>query len=427
MTGRVVVRNGFWSIVISYKDQHGQFRQHWKKTELKERGNKKEAERLLNEEMASFALERMEEEQKEFTTKKLSSREEAEKARQMLFEEYLEHYVQDLIPNLAIGTQLSYKNIARVVRNFFEPKKIKLIDLTPEDILAFYDFLRKEHGVKEITIKRYANVIRPALKKAYIEKVIPENPHDFVPTIHKAKNIPTYFNKEEMAIFFEAIKGHELELEFKMLAFYGLRRSELLGLKWDSVDFNNKILYIRRTLQSPKGILTISDKMKTATSNRSLPLVPEIIKMLRARQERIQKDKDYHGASYIREFDGFVCVNKYGGMTLPEYLTKSFKMLIEKAGLKPIRLHDLRHSCASLMISNGVQMKQVQEWLGHANFQTTADVYSHLDFSSKQESAKTIAGLLDFSGEQEKEPEMTAEEIEQEIKRLKQLLAKKKK
>ena len=147
----------------------------------------------------------------------------------------------------------------------------------------------------------------------------------------------------------------------------------------------------------------------------------------RARQERIKKDKDYHGASYSREFDGFVCVNKYGGMTLPEYLTKSFKTLIEKAGLKPIRLHDLRHSCASLMISNGVQMKQVQEWLGHANFQTTADVYSHLDFSSKQESAKTIAGLLDFGGEQEEEPEMTAEEIEQEIKRLKQLLVKKKK
>ena len=61
MTGRVLVRGGFWNIVISYKDQHGQFRQHWKKTELKERGNKKEAERLLNEEMASFALERMEE------------------------------------------------------------------------------------------------------------------------------------------------------------------------------------------------------------------------------------------------------------------------------------------------------------------------------------------------------------------------------
>ena len=95
--------------------------------------------------------------------------------------------------------------------------------------------------------------------------------------------------------------------------------------------------------------------------------------------------------------------------------------------LKPIRLHDLRHSCASLMISNGVQMKQFQEWLGHANFQTTADAYSHLDFSSKQESAKAIAGLLDFGGEQEEEPEMTAEEIEQEIKRLQKMLSKKKK
>ena len=208
MTGRVVVRGGFWHLVINYKGADGTYKQHWRKTELKERGNKRIAEKMLSEAMASFAVEVMEEEQKEFSTRKLSTREEAERARQMPFEEYIEHYVHDLIPSLAIGTQLSYKNIAMVIRNFFEPKKIKLLELTSKDIIEFYDFLRNEHGVKEITIKRYANVIRPALKKAYIEKVLPENPHDFVPTIHKAKSIPTYFNKEEMAIFFEEIKGN---------------------------------------------------------------------------------------------------------------------------------------------------------------------------------------------------------------------------
>lgn len=177
----------------------------------------------------------------------------------------------------------------------------------------------------------------------------------------------------------------------------------------------------------PKAEIVISDKMKTRTSNRRLPLLAEIVRMLKERQTRIAKDRDYFGRHYNTEYEGFVCVSTTGDITLPNNLTRVFRVLLRKNNLKHIRLHDLRHSCASLMISNGVQLKQVQEWLGHANFQTTADVYSHLDFTSKQESAKTIAGLLDFSSEQEEEPEMTAEEIEQEIKRLQKLLAKKKK
>ena len=118
-----------------------------------------------------------------------------------------------------------------------------------------------------------------------------------------------------------------------------------------------------------------------------------------------------------------MCVNAEGGVILPDHLTKTFRDLLRSNGLKHIRLHDLRHSCASLMLANGVQMKQIQEWLGHSNYSTTADVYSHLDFSSKVQSAETIAGILNFSDKSDVKRKQTKEELLNEIQRLQAKLA----
>ena len=91
---------------------------------------------------------------------------------------------------------------------------------------------------------------------------------------------------------------------------------------------------------------------------------------------------------------GYLCVDEIGNIIRPNYVSEQFPKLLEKNGLRPIRFHDLRHSCASLMVMNGVSMKQVQEWLGHSTFSTTADIYAHLDYKSKQGSAGVIANLL---------------------------------
>ena len=91
-----------------------------------------------------------------------------------------------------------------------------------------------------------------------------------------------------------------------------------------------------------------------------------------------------------------ICVDEMGTLISPHYLTASFPKLLEKNNLRHIRFHDLRHSCASLMVMNGVSMKQVQEWLGHSTFSTTADIYAHLDYKSKEGSAGVIAGLLEM-------------------------------
>lgn len=137
-----------------------------------------------------------------------------------------------------------------------------------------------------------------------------------------------------------------------------------------------------------------ADRAKTKSSLRTLPLVPPIrdrLLMLKGQQDTYRR---LCGKSYNRDYLGYLCVDEIGNIIRPNYVSEQFPKLLEKNGLRPIRFHDLRHSCASLMVMNGVSMKQVQEWLGHSTFSTTADIYAHLDYKSKQGSAGVIANLL---------------------------------
>ena len=100
----------------------------------------------------------------------------------------------------------------------------------------------------------------------------------------------------------------------------------------------------------------------------------------------------------------YICVDAMGNLLMPDYVSNSFKLILRDFGLRPIRFHDLRHSCASLLLANGVPMKQIQEWLGHSDFSTTANIYSHLDYSSKISSAEAMMnglGMNQHSGNEE--------------------------
>lgn len=100
------------------------------------------------------------------------------------------------------------------------------------------------------------------------------------------------------------------------------------------------------------------------------------------------------GRSYIKDYTEYVCVNEVGDLIKPHYVTESFPKLLKANGLRPVRYHDLRHSCASLLLANGVPLKQIQEWLGHSDFSTTANIYAHLDYSSKLTSADAMLSGL---------------------------------
>ena len=145
-----------------------------------------------------------------------------------------------------------------------------------------------------------------------------------------------------------------------------------------------------------KKVLVQADRAKTKSSLRTLPLVPPIrdrLLMLKGQQDTYRR---LCGKSYNREYLGYLCVDEIGNIIRPNYVSEQFPKLLEKNGLRPIRFHDLRHSCASLLLANGVPMKQIQEWLGHSDFSTTANIYAHLDYASKLSSAQAMLEGLGY-------------------------------
>ena len=172
---------------------------------------------------------------------------------------------------------------------------------------------------------------------------------------------------------------------------YGLRRSELLGLKWDSIDFDGNRLTIRHTVSQVTKPVE-KDKTKNSSSFRSFPLVDEAKKIFLAAKEREGQNrrlfkKDYRENDYVFKWDD-------GHLYAPEYVSQKFAKLLKKYGLPHIRFHELRHSCASLLLNEGFTLKDVQEWMGHADIKMTADIYGHLDAARKKGMADKLSGSL---------------------------------
>lgn len=209
------------------------------------------------------------------------------------------------------------------------------------------------------------------------------------------KFIGSFYDSDEMQALFEAAKDTLLEVPIFLGAFYGLRRSEALGLKWDAIDFQNSTITIRHMVISctidGKHVQVAKDTTKTKSSMRTLPLVPVFKEKLLKMKEQQAEYRRVCGKCYDNRYLEYICVDEMGTLVSPHYLTAAFPKLLDKNNLRRIRFHDLRHSCASLLLANGVPMKQIQEWLGHSDFSTTANVYAHLDYNSKLSSADAMA------------------------------------
>ena len=173
---------------------------------------------------------------------------------------------------------------------------------------------------------------------------------------------------------------------------------EVLGLRWDAVDFEAGTLTIRHivtsTILEGKHVLVEADRAKTKSSLRTLPLVASFAQRLRALKEQQAYNEKLCGNCYNQKYKGYLFVDEMGNLILPNAVTDGFAKLLADHGLRKIRFHDLRHSCASLLLKQGVPMKQIQKWLGHSDISTTANIYAHLDSQSKQLSAATMEQAL---------------------------------
>lgn len=383
VAGHLSIKNDTYYMVINYKNVFGERRTKWKSTGLPVRGNKKNAEEMLMRYRLEFEPEK-EEFNGEFTPG-------------MLFSDYIENWLKLTRGSIEITTYASYSNMVnKKISPYFRQKGIILKDLNASTLQSF--ILHELETLSSTTVIHEQNLIHKALKYAVKMDLILSNPCDKVDRPKPVKYIADYYRADELAKLFEVTKDDPLGLVIQMTAFYGFRRSEIIGLKWNAIDFERNTITVRHTVTEAKidgrKVLIQSDRAKTKSSLRTLPLTKDIKEKLLALKETQAENMRVCKDCYNKKYRGYIFVDPMGNLYKPSRITGAFPKILEKHGLRKIRFHDLRHSCASLLLANGVQLKQIQEWLGHSDIATTANIYSHLDFQSKVLSANVMENAL---------------------------------
>lgn len=381
VAGHLAVKGGKYYAVLSYKNSEGKRIPKWISLGLPEKGNKRKAEAELLKLRSEFEI----------------PEEAGELSNDMLFADYLLEWLEIAKGRLAIATYGSYASMIKYpIGPYFRKKKFKLRELEARHLQMFYSEMLKK--VKSNTVIHYHAIIHSALKYAVKTDMLIQNVADKVDRPKKNDFQPVFLSADEMQEMFEAIRGTKLELPVLVAAFYGFRRGEVLGLKWDAIDFERGTISVKRTVTSVNidGKCQDIEKQsaKTKSSLRTLPLVGSFKEYFMQVKEAQELNKKICGNCYNYQYDGFVFVDEMGERMKSNYLTCSFPKFLERHGLKRMRFHDLRHSCASLLLANGVPLKHIQEWLGHSDFSTTANIYAHLDYSSKISSAQAMENGL---------------------------------
>lgn len=383
VAGHLQEKNGYYYIVLNLKDELNKRKTKWVATGLEvKKGNKKLAEKRLLEERQKYA------------------NAVRHAAQDMLFSDYMLYWLRIIKPDVELDTYAGYKgNIDLRIVPYFKMNGITLGELNAASIQEFYTYCRSDLGVSNNTVIHYHANISAALKYALDKDFITVNPMAKVKRPKQIKYSASYYSIEELERLFDCLRGDGVEFPVLMAAFYGLRRSEIAGLRWQDIDFQNNMITIAHTVVQTyvdgETVIVAKDRAKNKSSCRSLPLVPQFRELLIRIREHQVLCQTICGSSYHRS--EYIYVNDLGFPVKPNYITQHFSMVLEKNGLRHIRFHDLRHSCASLLLKNGVAMKDIQAWLGHSTYNTTAELYAHLDSASKEHTGAAMAEAMDIS------------------------------
>lgn len=389
VTGSLQVKNGIYYAVLNLKDENGKRKQKWISTGLPIKGNKRRAEKILRDKI------------QEWDNKIV------EYYSSISVAEYFEKWLAEIKSEVRPNTYRNYKgNMENHIIPYFKKKGILLQDLKPYHLSEFY---RAEHNsnsrlnggkaLSSTTIRHHHQNISKALSDAVERGLISVNPATAAKKPKDDRFNGEFLNAQQLDKLLEFAKGSVVELPILLCAIYGLRRSEVLGLKWSHIDFVNGTIWICETLQQStkemnEGLTECHGSnyvspTKTLSSNRTLPMTKKAREALEHQRKKQAKNRALLGNEYIES--GYVCTFDNGKEISPNYLTRNFHKIIAESDLPKIRLHDLRHSVASNLLNKGFTVVQVAEWLGHSSSSTTLKFYAHIDKSSKM----AIANALD--------------------------------
>ena len=387
MTGSLQIKNNKYYLVLNTYE-NGKRKPKWIATELAAKGNKTRAQKLLRDTIKEY-------EQAE------EARAEQEANRSLMpFTEairlWYENKISDFEHPIDEVTKQGYDTLMKNhVYPYFREKGFRLCEITKDNLQEYISEKAKngklngKGGLAPRSLKLIKNIVNQTLQFCVAEGMIPSNPCQFVKLPACQRYEAKFYTKSQIDELLEKIKSEPLYPLIRLTALYGLRRSEALGLCWDCVNFEAETITIRRTVSKVTTVVA-KDKTKNNSSRRSFPMTPDIKQLLLELQTQQEKDKkffgkEYHDCDYVFRWPD-------GRPFSPDYVSDKFPRLLKANNMPKIRFHELRHSAASNLLSMGFSLKDVQEWLGHSDIKTTANIYGHLDAKRKKSMAEALSG-----------------------------------
>lgn len=385
ITGSVQVRRGTWHTVLNlYED--GKRKQKWTDTGLPERGNKRKAEKIK-----ALHIEQ----------------EESRLAESQVCTTYFSDFALVWLNGKLCKERSTWENYENIVKNHLIPyfKKRLLNEIEPKDIRAYYVLKQRngrvdgKGGLAHETLKKHSSVLFMIFEEGYELEEIKNNPAERVkipePSVEEKKDKledAVFLTIDEANRMLSCFEDDILQPLLKVTLYFGLRRSEVLGLKRDAIDFEEHTLDVKHTVVKHKTIVK-KDRMKSRASKGVYSLNEEIEELLRQVLNEKEKNRELFGEDY--EENDYLFTWPDGHEYYPDYVSKRFKTVIQQNGFHDkMTFHDLRHSCASILYEKGWNVKDIQEWLRHSKLQTTMDIYTHISNERKKILAKDMEGTF---------------------------------
>lgn len=294
----------------------------------------------------------------------------------------------------------TYYALCSRTENHINPKlgDMKLQDLRSDIVQKFVNDL-SDSGLSACSVEKIYMTLHSALKQAFINEIIPRDPGLHIKlSLKKEKKDIRVLTVEEQAEFLKIAPNHKYGEIFIMALGTGMRKGELLALTWDDVDFNNDTVHVNKTQTKINGKNAkerlIPTAPKTKCSYRHIPLLPRLIAMLKEIQEKQAIGKIIYQDDYIDNNLVFSTCN--GKPIFPTTLDLIFRNIINEAGIEGIHIHCLRHTFATRGLENGIELKVMQELLGHSSLKLTADLYTHVLPNTKKDSIMKLSDTIIF-------------------------------
>lgn len=386
MTGCIALRNDVYYVRLSYYDKDHKRRDKFISTGLSGRGAKQKATAMI-----------------ESLIEKYKFLEKSDHPTKMA--DYLLMWKDLRKSEVAETTYDGYHTyIDRHLVPYFKELNLNIQDITAGHIFDYVNYLSNDGGRKDnkiggqstTSIRKIISILRKVFDYAVLYGDIKINPALQVPMPKKANKKDerqVFLTAEDAQKILDAFRDEEIGPIVYVTLYYGLRKSEALGLRWQAVDFEANTITINHTVVGGSHIVA-KDSTKSYCSRRTYELLPDVKDLLLKLKAQQEDYKERLGSGY--HDNDYIFKNPNGIPYRPDSLTRSFKRALERHGLPEMRYHGLRHSTASILVDKGWDINDIKEWLGHADISTTANIYAHISHRKKVSLAKDIDKMLKF-------------------------------